>query len=174
MSSTFKAGDGAQSSTGSFSTSSGAVLSFASGDFDLNSGASLDGVRIDAHVTIAGDVNVHASGANALTGTLGGSGTLTVDGSLDWTGGSMIGSGTTVIASTGTLSIESGAVGLGYNFFDGTTSPRILDNQGTATWTSGYIYAVQDSLLENAGTFNAQSETRLLRLGRRRDATGHP
>jgi phage baseplate assembly protein gpV len=150
-------GDGTQESTGVFSTSSGAILRFASGDYDLASGASLDGVRIGAHVTIADGANVHASGANVLTGTLDGSGTLTVDGSLSWAGGSMGGSGTTVIASTGTLSIDPGnfgSVNLGMEL-----AGRVLDNQGTATWSSGSIAAGEASLLLNEGTFSAHSGT---------------
>src|SRR5512132_1889159 len=177
-----QAGDGPEESTGSFTAAAGAVLSFTSGDFDLAASSSIGGVgtvRVPGgSVTVAGTfapANAEVSGGRLTLnadatphdvtiscGILDGSGTLTVDGSLTWIGGSMVGSGTTVIAPTGTLSIDAGnlgAVAFGYNLFDGTTSPRVLDNQGTATWASGYIYAGSGSLLENAGTFNAQSET---------------
>src|SRR5512132_2511852 len=109
-------------------------------------------LRIEGALSLT-DTGVDSSVSNLeIAGILDGSGTLTVDGSLTWIGGSMVGSGTTVIAPTGTLSIDAGNLGaaaFGYHLFDGTTSPRVLDNQGTATWAAG----ATPPAIHNTGTF---------------------
>ncbi len=71
-------------------------------------------------------------------GTLAGSGNLTVNGLLIWTGGTMSGSGHTIINCAAAISSLSAK----------TLSRRILDNNGTTTWSGGPINA------DSGGVFN--------------------
>ena len=58
-----------------------------------------------------------------------GAGNLMVNGTLNWTNGTMSGTGTTTIGGGGVLAIESGGVTLG----------RTLNNGGTGTWSGGNL-----------------------------------
>ena len=64
-------------------------------------------------------------------GTLSGAGTITVTGGASFTGGYDVetGTGTTVLRGSSSIT--------GYVALDGG---RVLENQGTLTWSSGYIY----------------------------------
>lgn len=62
-----------------------------------------------------------------VTGTLGGSGTLTVTEAFTWTGGGMGGSGTTVVGPTATLAID----GADTKYL---SDSRILQNDGAGIW----------------------------------------
>jgi hypothetical protein len=73
------------------------------------------------------------------SGTLTGTGTLTITNSLDWLSGTMSGSGSTAISPSATLNL-SGAAGR-------TLNGRTLLNRGAATWTS------TANLIFNKGTF---------------------
>src|SRR3954469_8218065 len=80
---------------------------------------------------------------NLSAGALAGSGDLTVAGTFNWSGGTMSGSGKTIIAaSTGTLNMSGGTHEL----------YRVLQNDGTATWTLGVI-VMADGTFNNNGTF---------------------
>jgi hypothetical protein len=65
------------------------------------------------------------------SGTLGGSNVVTVGSAMTWTGGSMAGTGRTVIPPAAALNIAS-AVTL-------SVTSRTLDNRGIALWSGGYI-----------------------------------
>jgi autotransporter-associated beta strand protein len=82
-------------------------------------------------------------------GELAGTGTLTVKGSFEWTGGTQIEAGTTEIASEATLAIK-GATHLA------SKRKLLIKPGGTGTlFTGASLSLVSESLLENAGTFNA-------------------
>src|SRR5262249_50323412 len=86
------------------------------------------------------------------SGTLTGTGDVTVTGPLSWTGGTMSGSGHTRAQGGMTLS------GSDYKYLDG----RTLDNSGTATWAgSGLIYTYNRAVWNNlpGSTLDAQSDT---------------
>ena len=87
-------------------------------------------------------------------GTLGGTGALTVSGTLSWTGGTQTGAGTTTIAATATGTIDSATTQVAL------IGGRTLQNNGTITWLAGQIDA-GDSVLENAGTFDAEGRRHL-------------
>ncbi|WP_181416766.1 hypothetical protein, partial [Nitrospira lenta] len=86
-------------------------------------------------------------------GTLTGTGDLTLTGASTWSGGTLSGTGRTLIASTGSLDITSGV-----------TLSRVLENQGTATWTAGGLQFNSGQLL-NTGTFSANSAGTLQAYG---------
>lgn len=82
------------------------------------------------------------------SGTLGGSGDFKVTGTFDWTGGTMSGSGRTIVPAVAVLNI--GGVGTT------KTLSRLVENDGSATWTGGTL-AVSDGRFENNGSFTANS-----------------
>jgi RHS repeat-associated protein len=96
---------------------------------------------------------LEASSAHALTlsgGTLTGPGVLDVSSSLLWSGGTMSGSGSTVLGSAVSATVESGFVTLGQ---------RTLVNEGTLTFSSGEFAVRDGAVIKNSGTFNANSES---------------
>jgi len=80
-------------------------------------------------------------------GTLTGSGNLTISGVLNWSGGTMSGTGRTVIGPSGTLLMNANTV---------RTLSRVLENQGTATWSVGNFQLTNGNVL-NTGTFIANA-----------------
>jgi hypothetical protein len=107
---------------------------------------------ISANVTL----NAPQSFASAtLTGTLAGSGDVTFTGTLSWNAGTMSGSGKTIIANTGTLSMSGG----------GTKQlNRILQNDGTTNWTSG-AFQMANGTFNNNASFNSNSASTLTSSG---------
>ena len=103
---TLNGGDGAGSSDGDFGGPAAAgTVRLGTGTFELGDGASLLGhVELDgATVAVLNAATATASGANELaTGELGGTGTLSVPGTLSWTGGTMADAGTTRVEAAGT------------------------------------------------------------------------
>src|SRR5262245_26833911 len=96
--------------------------------------------------------SVTLTGSQAVTnfnlsgGTVTGAGDLTVSGIWNWTAGSMSGTGETVVAASGTLTI-SGGVSLG----------RTLTVNGTGNWTAGRIDVNNGTLAIN-GTFTTTTD----------------
>jgi hypothetical protein len=88
---------------------------------------------------------------NLSGGALGGAQTVTVENVMNWTGGSMIGSGRTVIPPGTTLYVG------GPTFLPLTS--RTLDNGGTAIWTGAGNIFLMDAVITNrpGGLFNAQN-----------------
>ena len=81
--------------------------------------------------------------------TLTGAATLDISGSLSWTGGSMTGSGKTVVESGATGSIDPGvgnAVAL---------TERELVNEGSLTSSTGSVEGRESAEIDNSGTFVA-------------------
>ncbi len=101
-------------------------------------------------LTVANASQVNAS-VTFSDGALAGSGDVTVTGALNWTGGTMSGSGRTIIGSTGTLSLSGGI---------GRQLRRVLQNEGTATWTGGDL-PMFGGTFNNNGSFTASSAAQL-------------
>ncbi len=90
-------------------------------------------------------------------GVLGGTGTLTVLGTFEWTGGEHADAGRTIIDAGASATIDTEA---GVNLRRG----RIFDNQGTTTWVHGPIalWGAAPGLrstIENGGTFEAGDDS---------------
>ena len=114
-------------------------LSVQGGYLDINTGF------LDYAPAVIGNVQLDGSG------TLSGPGEVDIPGELLWTGGSMSGSGATVISAGGSAQIErgTGAVQL---------YQRSLVNRGTINWSSGSIQADDDAVIWNANAFYANSD----------------
>ena len=108
------------------------------------------GVKISGTLEVVSVLEPSAIGSVQLSGgVLTGAGTVDVTGSLSVTGGKMTGSGSTVVSSgaSATLAISS--------FFE---LYRVLNNEGTLTFSEGTIYEYEGAQIKNSGTFKANSE----------------
>ncbi|WP_121988740.1 LEPR-XLL domain-containing protein, partial [Nitrospira lenta] len=143
-------------SHGQFNIASGATVAFSGGrTYTFLTGTTVTGpgaVQVNNDNLV---VNADLSIANLSlsSGSVGGTGTLTLMGASTWSGGTLSGTGRTLIASTGSLDITSGV-----------TLSRVLENQGTATWTAGGLQFNSGQLL-NTGTFSANSAGTLQAYG---------
>ena len=152
-------GGDAGSTTGSFNGSAtDSLVRFGTGTYALTSGASLSGRTELSGATLQRDrQRAGHSGGTSLTqsgGTLGGTGTLTASGAVNWTGGTQTDAGKTVLASGATLSIG----GASDVFLRGGRTLQI-DSGATATWSGATnIQIGEGATIENAGTFNANAD----------------
>ena len=77
-----------------------------------------------------------ALGANCnltmLSGTLAGSGDISIAGTFNWSAGTMIGSGKMTLPNGATLNLNGGTHQLN----------RVLENNGTANWTAGALQRI--------------------------------
>jgi phage baseplate assembly protein gpV len=109
-------------------TATGGNLTFttavgSTGSLTISGGRfNFDAAQIFTNLTLSG------------TGQLGGSGTVTVTGNLAWTGGSMLGSGKTVIAPTATATISNATNNTSFH------ESRVLENAGTVTHTAVNLF----------------------------------
>ena len=82
------------------------------------------------------------------SGSLGGSGSVTATSSLAWTGGTMNGTGKTIIAPGAALSISGAGVSL----------QREVENNGDANWTTGNVTFTAGTFTNQVGAvLNAES-----------------
>ncbi len=167
------AGDGPNASSGSYEVP--AQLEFGGGTHDLATASSLTGAGTvfftNSQVNVNGAYDLAttsitggtaAFGApNSVTdvltfssGTLGGAGRLTMEGpaASSWTGGTMSGGGTTLVAPGVTLNLTGASVK------DFHTS-RLWRNEGTVVWGgTGPIRTGTGAVLENTGVFDVQTD----------------
>ncbi len=87
-------------------------------------------------------------GLSLSGGTLTGTATVDVSGSLTWEGGGMEGSGSTVIDAGATASLSN-------VYIEGS---RVVVNEGTATYGSNTFTMSESGVFDNAGTFKANAE----------------
>jgi hypothetical protein len=133
---------------GTLDIASGVTVSLVFGTLTLNGGAAVTGAgRLALTSSYASGVQLEVAGGVGVGNlTLGagaaviGGGTLTVTGLLDWAGGDMRGTGTTVVPTGSQLLLRGG----GY-FVD-----RTLTNAGTVQWVGGGLVA---GLFDHGGTF---------------------
>jgi hypothetical protein len=139
--------------TGTFDAASSALVEWAGSTFTLIGGAQLNGsglYRISGG-TLVDNAALTAQNLDLSFGALDGSAVLTVGSLMNWTGGTMNGSGRTVIAPAATLNVGSSSV-LGLD-------TRTLENAGTAIWTgSGGIQFASAAITNRSGAlFHAQN-----------------
>ena len=95
-----------------------------------------DNATINLNVAVTNNADVTVTNFTLASGT------LTVSGTMNWTGGTMSGTGATTVASGGTLAI-SGSNSKGW------TQGRTLNNAGTITWSGGNISSGYGAILNN-------------------------
>ncbi len=166
---------GSDAASGSWLSGEGASLAFSGGSFLLGSGVDMSGTVFFAGGDVqAGDIQAPGatlllwSGGSTLdlsdastsshTGTLEvhpettltGAGSLDVSGSFVWSGGTLSGSGETVLGSGVSGSIAAGgAVAL---------TERKLVNEGSLTWSSGSVEGRSNAEIDNSGTFEVNAD----------------
>jgi hypothetical protein len=148
------AGGGAGS--GTFNALASAMVEWTGGTFTLNPGAQLNGNGLyrlnDGNVTA--DPSLTVENLDIVSGTLGGTGTVTVVGQMLWTGGTMSGSGRTIIAPGATLEAPIPSVAF--------LSGRTLENGGTILFSgSGNLGLTGTAVITNrpGGVFNFENES---------------
>ncbi len=160
------------SASGTFTAPATAMVEWTGGIFTLNAGAQLNGAglyRISPG-TVTANANTAVENMDLINGTLDGTGTVTINNAMNWTAGTMGGSGRTIISPGATLTIANPSAVL--------LSARTLENGGTALWTgagnigllsgiitnrAGALFLVQNAAvinfvsgacrIDNAGTF---------------------
>jgi hypothetical protein len=107
----------------------------------------------DGTASFDGTGTVAPSTLTLSSGSLGGSNVVTVGSAMIWTGGSMSGTGRTVISPEATLTIANPS------FLTITT--RTLDNAGTTVWTGAGSIVLSGAVITNrlGALFNAQNSS---------------
>jgi hypothetical protein len=109
-------------------------------------------------VISGGTVNANAAltlpSITLSSGELKGSGDVTISGTMNWSYGTMSGTGKTIIASAASLSLSGSSHYL----------QRVLQNDGAATWTGGDVRP-NSGTFNNNGSFTANSDGPLNYLG---------
>ncbi len=173
-------GGGSSSGSNHWEASEGAKVYFDGSTFSLNSGSLSGRIKDQASTLDVEGVTGTAAELEVSSGTLNvqggsmtvksltqnfsdhliGSGTLEISGTFNWEAEStMSGSGSTVILPGATATITNGGGSVAV-YLEG----RKLVNEGKATFTSGFLEMSEGAVLENKGTFNANSEASSERL----------
>jgi hypothetical protein len=153
------AGGGAND--GSFNLDGGATLTFPGGTFLLDVGAAVNGpglVRING-ATVSAVYQLSVANLELAGGTLTGDGSVTVTGTLTWTGGTLSGAGTTTLAPGSRLTLGGAAL---------TLDTRLLDLHGTTTWGDGVTLTLANGAWldnESDGLLTFESNASLLGNG---------
>jgi hypothetical protein len=121
------------------------------------SGSATIGSLTQSGGTLNVDGNATVGNFSQSAGALGGSGVLTVTNNLNWTGGTMSGTGTTKLAAGGTGTISTTST---------KTLSRTLRNEGTITESgvtgANYPFRIENGgVLDNAGVFNISDDSRI-------------
>jgi len=168
---------GGGTATGTFSALAGGVVEWTVGTFTLLPGAQLDGAgRYRIHgapgnVTVNADGNLNVENLDLASGlasssTLGGAGTVKVSSVMNWTEGTMSGTGPTVIAPGATLQVANPS---------GVTLARTLENAGTILWTGAGNISLSTAVITNraGGLFHVRNAAQFQAAGVSRfDNTG--
>jgi hypothetical protein len=155
---------GGGSATGTFDTPATALVEWTGRTFTLNPGAQLNGTglyRINGISTaVAGNGDVTVQNFDLVNGssTLSGTGILTIANVMNWTAGTMSGSGRTIIPSGATLKVGSSS---------GVSLQRTLENGGNAVWSGSGSFIMLNGVVTNrAGAlFHAQNASQFFFAG---------
>jgi hypothetical protein len=145
------------------------LRTYGDGEIDIDSGT-ISTVTLDApdgNIAINGGTLDLEGTSTASTlrnlklfsGALTGSAELDICGSLYWTGGTMSGTGKTVLCPTNTGTIGGPTGG------SVTLNRRWLVNRGDLTWSSGALQGLTGAIVSNVGTFRARSEAGAMDTG---------
>jgi hypothetical protein len=140
--------DSGGSANGTFSAAATALVEWTGATFTLNPGAQLNGaglyringgtVNFNTDIPVRNlDLLVGSSGS----GTLSGSGAVTVSNAMNWASGTMNGGGRTIIAAGGALNMDSSGGPI--------LTSRTLENGGTALWTGAGNVNIDTSVITN-------------------------
>ncbi len=156
---TLKFNGGTSTLDATSSVSGDGIVEFAAGTATVNGTYAVTGTS--THIT-GGTVNFEnivtpatTTGLTMSAGTLGGAGQFRVSTTLDWTGGTMTGIGSTWLEATGAATLSGGSK---------TLDGRAFTNGGGAVvWTLGDVLSGNGSVITNAavGTIDIQGDVAL-------------
>ncbi|MBI3867393.1 MAG: hypothetical protein HY299_02595 [Verrucomicrobia bacterium] len=122
---------GGGSSSGILATTNTTLVEWTGGTFTLNAGAQLNGAGLyRISTTVTANTNIVVPNLDMISGTLGGTGAVTISNAMNWTGGAMSGSGRTIIAPGVTLTLSNAAAA-------SLSGGRTLENGGTLLLKTG-------------------------------------
>jgi hypothetical protein len=130
-------------SSGPFNVPAGALVELDSGTVTLVPGAQLNGgglYRINGGGTMLANTDLSVSNLDLANVALDGAGTVTVNNVMNWTAGSMVGGGRTVISPGATLNIGNP---------NNNTLSRTLENGGTILWTGAGTLELSSGVITN-------------------------
>jgi hypothetical protein len=143
--------------TGTYTVTVPAGITAAAASLTVGGATGTQTLAIDrATLTVNGASIVNANGHLdflVAQSVLSGPGSLTVNGTLNWADGMMVGTGTTTIGSGGILAIGSGGVTFG----------RTMNHSGVGTWAGGNLTMTNGVIFNNlaGGTFDITADGRL-------------
>jgi hypothetical protein len=145
---------GGGSSSKAFNVAAGALLDFDVEPFIANTGTVFSGagttwVEGDFTIPTGNTVTIPAGHTFQLSGSLDGSGQLTVNGTLDWQAGVMKGGGITRVNAGATSTWSAGAFDQSKDLID-----RTINNYGTIIWTGDQILAGGGAEINNESGAN--------------------
>jgi len=148
---------GGGSSIGAFTAPATALVEWTANAFVLNPGAQLNGTGLykinGAAASLTCNTNVTVDNLDLL-GILNGTGVVTAGNAMNWTSGTMSGSGRTRIAPGATLNLNNSGV---------VMLQRTLENGGTTLWTGANITMDSAVITNRAGAlFHAQNAATLM------------
>src|SRR5262249_19883619 len=125
------------------------TISFGSGHYRIHS---LTDITAALYVgggtfSIAADSTIDSYLGLAEAGTLTGEGTITINGTFNWSGGGMSGTGTTVVGASGILNVDSRN-----NGNNPTLDGRTLDLKGSGEWFGDHYW-----FFDSGATFTIES-----------------
>ena len=141
-------------SDGTLAAAATAVVEWTGGTFTLNPGTPLNGAGVyrlnGGNVMVAADLTVENLALLSLSSTLGGPGTITIASGMNWTAGTISGTGQMIIAPGATLNAA---------FPSQVNLARTLENGGTVNWTGAGTFGLSGAVITNrAGAlFHAQN-----------------
>ena len=110
-------------------------------------------VMTGGSLEVSDALEVSSIGSLSVTGgTLTGTAAVEATNSFSWSAGAMSGSGSTVVGSAATGTINPGLSGSVYLI------ERTLANHSTLTWSTGSVRVSKAAVIDNSGTFNANAE----------------
>ena len=141
-----------QSLGGAITVSASGTLAITGGTTTFTTPLTLAGTLAVAGGTLIVNAALSVSNLN-VAGNLTGPANVTVTGTMTWATGTLALTGKTLVASTATLAFS----GRNYVYLNG-----LLENDGTAMWTSDVWMGMNGGTFNNVGTFDANSVQTLL------------
>jgi uncharacterized repeat protein (TIGR02543 family) len=146
---------GGGSSSGAIAAPTTALVEWTTSSFTLNSGAQLNGAGLYRLNGTTLTFNTDAAMDNLdVLGTVNGAGSVTVNNLMNWTSGTMTGSGRTRVAPGATLNLNNSVL---------LMLQRTLENGGTTLWTGANI-TLNNAVITNRASalFHAQNAATLM------------
>ncbi|MDI6803338.1 MAG: Ig-like domain-containing protein, partial [Bacteroidota bacterium] len=147
-------------SNGEWNTGDNAYIDFTGGTYIIQTGTSFTGTgftRVNG-ATVNVNGTIPAVNFAVVAGSLSGDSTLTISGTFNWSGGTMLGTGMTVVDTGGSVNITSAV--------SKTLNGRTLTLRSNVTTVCTGSFTMSNSaVIANWGTFNIQADINIWTSG---------